>query len=151
MVPALGPWSAEWPEEVRPTTAPHGDSGKGHLHTSRTYINTRDVAWLVKNQSAMWETWVLSLSGKIPWRKIPWRRDGYPLQNSGLENSMDSPWCCEESDTTERLSFHFKDSLDLEENIAKISTLKSGTNLQEVCTHVGFPPQGELSLGSEFI
>ena len=80
-----------------------------------------------------------------------WTTRGYPLQNSGLENSMDSPWCCEESDTTERLSFHFKDSLDLEENIAKISTLKSGTNLQEVCTHVGFLPQGELSLGSEFI
>jgi len=26
---------------------------------------------------------------------------GYPLQYSGLENSMDSPWNCKESDTTE--------------------------------------------------
>ena len=26
---------------------------------------------------------------------------GYPLQYSGLENSMDSPWGCKESDTTE--------------------------------------------------
>ena len=29
---------------------------------------------------------------------------GYSLQYSGLENSMDSPWGCKESDTTERLS-----------------------------------------------
>ena len=28
---------------------------------------------------------------------------GYPLQYSGLENSMDSPWSRRESDTTERL------------------------------------------------
>ena len=26
---------------------------------------------------------------------------GHPLQNPGLENSMDSPWGCKESDTTE--------------------------------------------------
>ena len=33
---------------------------------------------------------------------------GYPLQYSGLENSMDySPWGCKESDTTEWLSLHF--------------------------------------------
>ena len=29
---------------------------------------------------------------------------GYPLQYSGLENSMDSPWGRGESDATERLS-----------------------------------------------
>ena len=29
---------------------------------------------------------------------------GYPLQYSGLENSVDSPWGCKESDTTEQLS-----------------------------------------------
>ena len=32
---------------------------------------------------------------------------GYPLQYSGLENSMDSPWGHRESDTTEQLSLHF--------------------------------------------
>ena len=32
---------------------------------------------------------------------------GYPLQYSGLENSMDSPLGRKESDTTERLHFHF--------------------------------------------
>ena len=31
--------------------------------------------------------------------------NGYPLQYSGLENSMDGyPWGCKQSDTTERLS-----------------------------------------------
>ena len=34
----------------------------------------------VKNPPAMQETWV---------GKIPWRREGYPLQYSGPENSMD--------------------------------------------------------------
>ena len=29
---------------------------------------------------------------------------GYPLQHSGLENSMDSPWGLKEFDTTERLA-----------------------------------------------
>ena len=32
---------------------------------------------------------------------------GYPLQYSGLENSMDCPWGCKESDTTEQLSLTF--------------------------------------------
>ena len=31
---------------------------------------------------------------------------GYPLQYSGLENFMDNPWGCEESDMTEN-DFHF--------------------------------------------
>ena len=42
------------------------------------------VAQLVKNQPAMRETWVRSLS----WGS-PGERKGYPLQYSGLENSMD--------------------------------------------------------------
>ena len=39
------------------------------------------VAQLVKNLPAMWETWVRSLG----WEE----GKGYPLQYSGLENSMD--------------------------------------------------------------
>ena len=50
------------------------------------------VAQLVKNLPAMWETWVLSLV---------WEGEHYQLQYSGLENSMDSLWGCEESDTPE--------------------------------------------------
>ena len=42
------------------------------------------VVQLVKNLPAIRETWVQSLGGKIPWK-----REVYPLQYSGLENSMD--------------------------------------------------------------
>jgi len=46
---------------------------------------------LVKNPPAMWETWVPSLGWEDPLEK---GRAGYPLQYSGLENSMNvySPW-----------------------------------------------------------
>ena len=38
----------------------------------------------------------------------PGEGKGYPLQYSGLENSMDSsPWGRKESDTTELLTLHF--------------------------------------------
>ena len=46
--------------------------------------------------------------GLIPGlRRSPGEQKGYPLQYSGLENSMDSPWGRKELDMTERLSFHF--------------------------------------------
>ena len=44
------------------------------------------VAQLVKNRPAMRETWVLSLG----WEDSPGEGKSYPLQYSGLENSMDS-------------------------------------------------------------
>ena len=43
------------------------------------------VAQLVKNLTAMWETWVRSLGQE----DSPREGDGYPLQYSCLENSMD--------------------------------------------------------------
>ena len=45
-----------------------------------------------------WESNIVAL--------IPWEGKGYPLQYSGLENSMDcySAWRCKELDTTEQLS-----------------------------------------------
>ena len=43
------------------------------------------VAQLVKNLPAMWETWVQSLGWEDPLEK----GKGYPLQYSGLENSLD--------------------------------------------------------------
>ena len=36
--------------------------------------------------------------------RSPGEGKGYPLQYSGLENSMDSPWAPKKSDMTERLS-----------------------------------------------
>ena len=44
------------------------------------------VAQLVKNLPAMWETWVPSLGGEDLLEK---GKAAYPLQYSGLENSMD--------------------------------------------------------------
>ena len=43
------------------------------------------MAQLVKNLPAMWENWVQSLGWEDPLEK----GTGYPLQYSGLENSMD--------------------------------------------------------------
>ena len=40
---------------------------------------------MVKNLPAVWETWVLSLGCEDPLGE----GNGYPLQYSGLENSMD--------------------------------------------------------------
>ena len=44
------------------------------------------VAQLVQNLPAMWETWVQSLGWEDPLEK---GKESYPLQYSGLENSMD--------------------------------------------------------------
>ena len=58
------------------------------------------MAQLVKSPPAMRETRVRSLGWEDPLEK----GIGHPLQYSGLENSMDSPWGRKESDMTERLS-----------------------------------------------
>ena len=58
------------------------------------------VPRLVKNPPAMWETWVRPMGWEDPLEK----GKAYPLQYSGLENSMDytfSPWGHKGSDTTE--------------------------------------------------
>ena len=67
----------------------------------------------LKRLPAMWETWVRSLGQEDPlekemathssilaWR-IPWTEELGRLQSTG----------CKESDTTERLHFHFHDKL----------------------------------------
>ena len=63
------------------------------------------VAQIVNDLPAMWETWFPSLS----WRRSPGEENGYPLQYSCLENSMDSgawqaPWGHKEVGMTERLA-----------------------------------------------
>ena len=72
------------------------------------------VAQLVKNLPAMQETWVRSLDWEDSSREgnlgDPLENTGvaYPLQYSGLENSMDySSWGCKESDMTEQLSLSY--------------------------------------------
>ena len=46
------------------------------------------VAQLVKNPPVMWETWVQSLIWSVGWEDLL-EENGYRLQHSGLENSMD--------------------------------------------------------------
>ena len=63
------------------------------------------VAQLVKNLTAMQETWVQSLG-----REDPWRRERLPtpvLFWPGEFHRLYSPWGGKESDTTEQLSLHF--------------------------------------------
>ena len=44
---------------------------------------------MVKNAPAIWETWVQSLQLRRPWEDPLENGNGYPLQYSDLENSMD--------------------------------------------------------------
>ena len=55
-------------------------------------------------------------------RGSPGEGKGYPLQYSGLENSIDSLWGHKESDTTEQLSLHFISGTDL--NLREIGRIK---------------------------
>ena len=57
-----------------------GSSSEEGLGYPLQYSLASPVAQVVKNEPAMWETWV---------RKIPWRREGNPLQYSCLEYPMD--------------------------------------------------------------
>ena len=61
--------------------------------------------------------------------RSPGERKGYPLQDSGLENFMDSPWGCKESDMTERLS-HEGTTKDVRYLTRETRTFKRNTNVQ---------------------
>ena len=61
------------------------------------------VAQLVKNQPAVWETWVQSLG----WEGSLDEGKSYPLQYSGLENSMDCIVHGVAKSRTLRRDFHF--------------------------------------------
>ena len=68
-----------------------------HFHCN---LQASLVAQVVKNLPTMLGTWVQSLD----WEDSPEKGNGYPLQYSGLDNSMDYTGH-KESDTTDRLSF----------------------------------------------
>ena len=74
-----------------------------------------DLEWVFPNSSVGKESTSsagdLSLISGLG--RSPGERKGYPLQYSGLENPMDSPWGCKESDVTERLSLFFTVSRSL--------------------------------------
>ena len=64
------------------------------------------VAQLVKNPPAMWDTWVRSWVGKIPWRRERLPTPGFLLRDF---HGLYSPQGCKESDMMEGLSIslHF--------------------------------------------
>ena len=68
------------------------------------------VVQLVKNLSAMRETWVLSLG----WVPFPGEGKGYPLQYSGLENSMDSTVHGVAKSQTQLRNFHLLTQMSLQ-------------------------------------
>ena len=61
------------------------------------------MAQLVKNPPAMQETWVLPLD----WEDPPGEGKGYPLQYSGLENSMECIVYGITKSRTQLSNFHF--------------------------------------------
>ena len=61
------------------------------------------VAQLVKNPPAMRETWVQSMG----WEDSPEEEKGYPLQYSGLENSIDYAVHGVVKSQTQLSDFHF--------------------------------------------
>ena len=66
-----------------------------------TVLQASLVAQLVKNLPAMWEIWVQSLGWEDPLEK---GKATTPVFWPGEFHGLYSPWCCKESDTTERLS-----------------------------------------------
>ena len=59
------------------------------------------VVQLVKNLPVMWETWVWSLVGRVPWKR---ERLPTPVLWPEELHGLYSPWGHKELDTTERLS-----------------------------------------------
>ena len=84
---------------------------------------------MVKNLPAMQESWLQSGLGRSPGEG-----NGYPLQYSGLENSMDrgawraySPWGGKELDMTERLTRSLSPFLGLAPTLAETSGSRDPT------------------------
>ena len=73
------------------------------------------VAPKVKNLPSMWETWIRSLVGKIPWRRA-WQLTSVflPGKSQGQRSMAgNSPWGRKESDTTDWLSLQNSNSCGL--------------------------------------
>ena len=85
--------------------------------------------------------------GSIPGMgRSPGEWSGYPLQYSGLENSMDySPWSCKESDITEQLSLSH-----VQEKFVKWTNLKYYSNPYEVDIFAGQNNSLSVSLFQPF-
>ena len=72
------------------------------------HICTCGLPWWLISKESICNAGAAGDMGLIPGLgRPPGEGKGYPLQDSGLENSMDSPWSCKELDTTERLPLHW--------------------------------------------
>ena len=78
--------------------------------------------------------------------RYPGEGKGYPLQYSGLENSMDciAHGVAKELDATERLSLHFS---EIQENDLRIpsSLWRCQTNPNQLAAAFSIPHQGDIS------
>ena len=99
-----------WPHGLQharllcPSLSPGVCSNSCPLSYWLTYIPNFPGGPVVKNLPAMWETWVRSLGGKIPWRRAwkptlvflpgesPWTEEPGRLQNMGSKESDMTEW-----------------------------------------------------------
>ena len=91
-------WKIPWTEEP------------GRLQSMGLQRVGHDWSDLAAAAATMWETRVLSLGGKIPWRR-KWQPTPVflPGKFHGWKSLVGySPWGCKESDTTEQLHLHSK-------------------------------------------
>ena len=101
---ALHHWAFPDSSAGDPGSMLSGRSAREEIGYSLQYSWASLVAHLVKNPPGMWETWVRSLVGIIPWRK---ERLPSPVFWPGGFHGLYSPWVLKESDTNDRLSLHF--------------------------------------------
>ena len=94
------------------------ESRRGNMRCNKCVRTLKGIAMQKKKNPSVWST-----SLWLSWQRIscnagdlclipgmgrcPGEGKGYPLQYSGLENSMDYPRACKESDTAELISLPF--------------------------------------------
>ena len=96
------------------------------------------IAQLVKNPSAMLETWVRSLGWEDPLEK----RKGYPLQYSGLEDSMDCIGRGVAKSWTRLSNFHFHLGVGWGWNCTAAAAAKSLQSCSTLCNPINGSPPG---------
>ena len=97
-------WGTSKTEHAVNTYSRENRKWTSHFEETAASNNSMLVAQVVKNPSAMWETWVLSLFGDDPlWRE----RLPTPVIWPEESHSLCSPRGRKESDTTEQLSLSF--------------------------------------------
>ena len=102
------------------------------------YSRASLVAQLVKNLPAMWETWVWSLDGKVPWRReqLP-----TPVFWPGEFHGLYRPWVAKSWTWLSDFHFHFNDERFValfEDSQALQSTFQFNTGWIAPKSHASF-------------